>query len=183
MDKSLIKGLVIGATAVTAIGGLASYKVIHKQPTYAEVLTSEPVIQTVKMPRQACEHRLVTHRAPIRDQDRIAGTAIGALVGGLIGNTLGGGAGRSVATVGVAAAGGYAGNQIQKNMQNSDTRTTPETRCRTVYDNQRRIIGYKVSYRLGDKQGVVHLDYDPGRRIPVKDGQLILIKSGPPNNS
>lgn len=183
MDKSMIKGLVIGAAAVTAVGGIAGYQVTHKQPAYAEVVKAEPVTKTVKIPREVCKDELVTHTAPVRDRDRVAGTAIGAVVGGLLGNSIGGGRGRTVTTVGGAAAGGYAGNQIQKNMQESDTQTTRQTRCKTVYDSQKKPMGYDITYRLGDKQSVVHMDYDPGNRIPVKDGQLVLTKPAQPGNN
>ena len=183
MDKSMIKGIVVGAAAVTAVGGIAGYQVSHRQPAYAEVVKSEPVIQTIKIPHQVCKEELVTHKAPVRDRDRLAGTAIGAVVGGLLGNQIGGGGGRTVATVGGAAAGGYAGNRIQKNMQDSDTQTARRTRCRTEYDSQKKVMGYSVTYRLGDKQSVVHMDYDPGDRIPVKDGQLVLTRPKLPDNN
>jgi uncharacterized protein YcfJ len=183
MDKSMIIGLVVGAAATTAIGGIAGYQITHRPPAYAEVLKTEPVIHTVKTPHQVCKDELVTHKAPVRDSDRIAGTAIGAVVGGLIGHQIGGGNGRTVTTVGGAAAGGYAGNQIQKNMQDSNTQTTRETRCRTEYDSRKEVVGYNVTYRLGDKQSVVHMDYDPGDRIPVSDGQLVLSRPKQPGNN
>jgi uncharacterized protein YcfJ len=40
MDKSLLIGLVAGAAAVTAIGGVAGYKVMHAEPAYAEVVSA-----------------------------------------------------------------------------------------------------------------------------------------------
>ena len=43
------------------------------------------------------------------------GMVAGAVIGGVLGNTIGGGSGRTLATVGGAAAGAYVGNQIQKN--------------------------------------------------------------------
>ena len=33
---------------------------------------------------------------------------------------------------------------------------------------------FDVRYRLGDKDDVIRLPYDPGPRIPVEDGKLIL---------
>lgn len=182
MDKSMIVGIVIGGAAVTAIGGIAGYQISHRSPAYAEVLKAEPIVHTVKTPHQVCKDELVTHQAPTQDSNRIAGTAIGAVVGGLLGNQIGGGGGRSVATIGGAAAGGYAGNRIQKNMQDSKTQTTHETRCKTVYDSQQKVMGYNVTYRLGDKQDVVRMDYDPGARIPVNDGQLVLTKPQQPDD-
>lgn len=174
MDKSMLKGIAAGAAAVVAIGGIAGYEVSHRQPAYADVLKTEPVLETVKTPRQVCKDEAVTRKAPVQDRERIAGTAIGAVAGGVLGHQIGGGSGRTVATVGGAALGGYAGNQIQKNLQNSDTETTRQTRCKTVYDRTEKLLGYKVTYRLGDTVSTTQLAYLPGDRIPIKDGKLVL---------
>ena len=87
---------------------------------------------------------------------------------------VGGGSGKKVATAAGAAAGGYAGNQIQKNMQEGNTTTRTEQRCETVYDSHKETVGYNVSYRLGDEEGTVRMDHDPGKRIPARDGELVL---------
>ncbi len=174
MNKSMITGIVIGGAAATAIGGIAGYQMLDRKPTYAEVLKVDPVYQTIKTPRQVCKDELVTHKAPVKDHQRIAGSAIGAVIGGLVGNQFGSGSGKSLTTIGGAVAGGYAGNQVQKGMQDRDIQTTQETRCKTVYDSHRHIIGYKATYRLGKEEGVVQIDHDPGTRIPVQDGKLVL---------
>ncbi len=70
-----------------------------------------------------CHDVVVYKERPVRDHDRVAGTAIGAVAGGLIGSRFGGGSGKTVATVGGAVAGGYAGNQIQKHHQHRKYRT------------------------------------------------------------
>ncbi|WP_147073892.1 glycine zipper 2TM domain-containing protein [Sulfuriferula plumbiphila] len=174
MDKSMLIGVVAGAVAVTAIGGVAGYKVLHPEPTYADVVNVQPVTKDIRTAHKVCKEVPVTRQAPVRDQDRIAGTAIGAVLGGVLGNQIGGGNGKTVATVAGAAAGGYAGNRVQKSMQESDRQTVMDTRCRTEYSNQKKILGYNVTYHLGEKQGVVRMDYDPGQHIPVRDGQLVL---------
>ena len=73
-----------------------------------------------------------------------------------------------------AAGGGYAGNRIQKNLQDRDTTTTTEQKCATVYDTSARQIGYEVRYRLNGQEATVRMDHDPGERIPVRDGQLVI---------
>jgi uncharacterized protein YcfJ len=50
--------------------------------------------------------------------------------------------------------------------------------CRTAYDSKEETVGYDVRYRLGDEEDVVRMDHDPGDRIPVKDGELVLAESG-----
>ena len=175
MDKSMIKGVVIGGAVVTALaaGGMTGYKAMSK-PVFAEVLAAKEVKETIKTPREECEDVPVTKKAPVKDEHRIAGTAIGVVAGGLLGSTIGAGTGKTVATVAGAAAGGYAGNRVQKNMQDKDVETTTERRCKTVYDTSAKHHGYDVTYRLNGKEDVVRMNHNPGTQIPVKDGKLVL---------
>lgn len=177
MDQSQIKGMIIGAVAVTAIGaaGVTGYKVMNK-PSHADVLAVKPITESVKTPREECQDVQVQKQAPVKDEHRIAGTATGAIAGGLLGSMVGSGTGKTVATVAGAAAGGYAGNRVQKNMQEKDTVTSTETRCKTVYDTSHRTVGYDVTYRLNGKEDKVRMDHDPGPTIPLVDGQLVLAK-------
>ena len=93
----------------------------------------------------------------------------------MLGNQVGHGTGQTVATVAGAAAGGYAGSKIQKHLQDGNTTQTVEQRCRTVYDSSQQADGYEVRYSLGDQEGTVRMDHAPGRRIPVENGQLVLV--------
>ena len=91
------------------------------------------------------------------------------------GNQVGGGSGKKIATVAGAAAGGYAGNKVQGNMPDKDTYTTTERRCNTVTDSHENVVGYSVTYMLGDNDGKVRMDTEPGSRIPLdENGQLVL---------
>lgn len=180
MDTSMVKGMMIGAVAITAATavGVTGYEAV-KQPSYADVLAVKEVQETVRTPRNECSDVAVHRRAPVSDQNRIAGTAIGAVAGGLLGNTIGRGSGNTLATVAGAVGGGYAGNQIQKHMQDRDVHTTTERRCKTVYDTSAKVVGYDVTYRLRDKEGVVRMSHDPGAKIPVKNGTLVLDAATP----
>lgn len=147
--------------------------VVDNTPKFAEVLHVDTVTKTTRKPRQVCEDRVVTHTAPPKDENRIAGTVIGAVVGGVLGNQVGDGRGKKLATAAGAAAGGYTGNKVQEQMQNGNTYTKTETSCSTVYDSSEKIIGYDVRYRLGDREGTMRMDRDPGERIPVgENGEL-----------
>ena len=72
-----------------------------------------------------------------------------------------------------AAAGGYAGKQVQTDMQNKDVETTTRRVCKTVQKQEKRVIGYDVTYLLDGKVHKTRLDEEPAERIPVKDGQLL----------
>lgn len=173
MNKSLLVGAVLGAVGVTAGGAVATYNVVNA-PEYAEVLAVKPINETIRTPREVCQDVAVTRQAPVQDQHKIAGTAIGAVVGGLLGNQVGGGNGKKLATVAGAVGGGYAGNKVQENMQAKDTYTATETQCTTVTDTSQKVVGYDVKYELDGKVGQVRMASDPGKKIPLRDGQLVL---------
>ncbi|UVE16806.1 glycine zipper 2TM domain-containing protein [Pseudomonas sp. LS44] len=177
MNKSMLVGAVLGAVGVTAGGAVATYSLVKGGDSdYAEVLAVEPVKETIKTPRQVCKEVAVTRQRPVQDQHQIAGTVLGAVAGGLLGNQVGGGTGKKIATVAGAVGGGYAGNKVQEGMQNRDTYSTTETRCHTVTDTSDKISAYDVKYELDGKVGQVRMDHDPGRQIPVANGQLVLVQ-------
>lgn len=182
MNKSLLTGLVIGAVAAAGVGAVAGLKLINKAPEYAEVLRATPVTKTIHTPRQDCHEEQVTQQAPVKDQHQVIGTIAGAVVGAVVGHQVGGGTGREIATVAGAAGGGYAGNRIQKGLQDRDTVTTTEQKCETAYDSSEKIVGYHVRYRLAGKEASVQMDHDPGPRIPLRDGKLDLAASAGPKS-
>jgi len=174
MNKSLVVGLVAVGIVATGAGAVAGYRVLNKGPEYAEVLKVTPLTKTIHTPRQSCHDETVTRKKEAKDQHQIIGTVAGAVIGGVLGHQIGGGTGRDIATVAGAAAGGYAGNRIQKNVQDKDTYQDTEQKCETVYDKSEKRTGYEVRYRLGNREDTVKMDHDPGERIPVRDGQLVL---------
>jgi uncharacterized protein YcfJ len=176
VSKQMITGAVLGAVIATA-GGAAGYKYINRDQ-YADVLDVKPITKTINTPREECHDEEVTHTRPVKDENRIAGTAIGAVLGGVLGNQVGGGNGKKLATVAGAAAGGYAGNKTQQHMQENDTYTTVEQRCRTVTDKSEKVSGYEVHYRYKGKEDTIRMDHDPGNKIPVKNGELVLNTEG-----
>jgi uncharacterized protein YcfJ len=178
MNRSLVTGLVIGAVVATAGGAIAGYSIMNRGADYAQVVDVKPVTKTIRTPREACRDEPVTQQAPTRDPKQVTGSVAGAVVGGVVGNQIGDGDGKKIATVAGAAAGGYAGNRIQKRMQERNTVTTTEQRCETLYDFHEERIGFDVRYRLDGREETVRMDHDPGDRIPVRDGQLVLAETG-----
>ncbi|HKM97538.1 MAG TPA: glycine zipper 2TM domain-containing protein [Buttiauxella sp.] len=177
MNKSMLAGIGIGVAAALGVAAVASMNVFDRGPQFAQVVSATPIKETVKTPRQECRNVAVTHRRPVQDENRIIGSALGAVAGGVIGHQFGGGRGKDVATVVGALGGGYAGNQVQGNMQESDTYTSTQQKCNTVYEKSEKMIGYDVTYRIGDQQGKIRMDKDPGTQIPLdNNGQLVLNK-------
>lgn len=174
MNKSLVTGLMAGAVVAVGAGAAAGLKMMNKAPEYAQVLKVTPLTKTIHTPRQECHDETVTQQAPVKDQHQVIGSVAGAVIGGVLGHQIGGGSGRDIATIAGAAGGGYAGNRVQKNLQDKDTYTTTEQKCSTVYDSSEKRIGYQVRYRLGGREATVRMDHEPGDRIAVRDGHLVL---------
>ncbi len=175
MNKSMLAGIGIGVAAALGVAAVASMNVFERGPQYAQVVSATPIKETVKTPRKECRNVAVTHRRAVQDENRLIGSALGAVAGGVIGHQFGGGRGKDVATIAGALGGGYAGNQIQGSMQDSDTYTTTQQRCKTLYDKSEKLLGYDVTYKIGDREGKIRMDKDPGTQIPLdNNGQLVL---------
>lgn len=172
MNASMIKGVVIGSAAavVIAAGAVTGYE-NYASGRYAEVVAVDEIREKIRTPHEECRDIPVRSQAPVQDQNRIAGTVIGGVVGGLLGNQIGRGNGHTLATVAGVAAGGYAGNTIQKQMQSNDTVTRTEHQCTTRYSVSERVTGYDVTYRVDNQIGHVRMGEKPGKRIPLKDGK------------
>jgi uncharacterized protein YcfJ len=172
MKVAFVTGALAGAVVVTAGSAVAGYH-YYETARSATVVSAKPLTRTMKIPRQECHDEQVTHTRPVQDQDRLIGTGIGALVGGVLGHQVGGGNGKTLATVAGAAAGGYAGNRIQKKTQDDDTYATTEQRCSTVYDRKEEAAGFDVVYEYKGHRHHLHMNKDPGSSLPVRDGKVV----------
>jgi uncharacterized protein YcfJ len=47
-------------------------------------------------------------------------------------------------------------------------------RCETVYDTHIERLGYDVRYRVGSAERTVRMGHDPGERIPLREGRVVL---------
>jgi uncharacterized protein YcfJ len=149
-------------------------KPVRKEPKYARVVDVQPVSRPVSEPREVCQDVEVTQQAPVRDKHQVAGSVIGGVIGGVIGNQIGDGDGRQIAKVAGALGGAYAGNKVQERIQNSRTVTTVEKKCETVNESREVPDGYRVTYEWKGSTRTVHMDRDPGSRLPVRNGDVVL---------
>jgi uncharacterized protein YcfJ len=144
-------------------------------PKYGRVVSVDPVREAATAAKRECHDEVVTHRAPVKDQHQIAGTAIGAVAGGLLGNQIGGGKGRTLATVAGAVGGGYAGHTIQERRQESNTVTSTVRKCSTVPGSGGdKIVAYDVRYEYNGVTRSVRMDHDPGDRVEVQEGVTVV---------
>jgi uncharacterized protein YcfJ len=175
MDTSIIRSVAIGsismmALAVASVGGCKEMS----QPKFADVVAVKEITETITTPREECRDVQVQTKAPVKDSNRIAGTVLGGVVGAVLGNQIGGGTGKTVATIAGGAGGAYAGNKVQDSLQKSDVVTTTRRDCKTVYDKSKKLVGYDVTYRLNDKEGVVRTSFRPGKTMPVENGNVVV---------
>lgn len=184
MNNQYVIKYIISVLMITTTGLIAGCDQVNSSNTgtdsgfgsgaYAEVIDVKPVTKTVQVPREVCNDVVVTHEQESKDPNRIVGTVTGAVIGGVLGNEIGSGKGNDAATVGGAVVGGYAGNQVQEEMQEGNTYQTTERKCETAYDSRQEPAGYQVTYRYDGADRTINLAYDPGRRLPMKDGQVAL---------
>ncbi len=158
----------------------------------ARVRSAEPQYENVSVPRNECSSHWVPEnggRVSIQrqaSQDRQYGGAIvGGLAGGILGHQVGGGSGKDVATALGVVLGAMAGDQLQNREARSyydngqysnnqydnggyETTQREVKRCRTVYDAQTRITGYRVSYDYRGQNYTTFMRTNPGNNLPVR---------------
>ena len=139
----------------------------------ARVRSVDPQYENVTVPRQECTSQWV------QEQPRVAaapsggygGAIIGGVAGGLLGNQVGKGHGREAATAAGAVIGAITGDRIS-NSGTAVAAPVPEARevrsCRTVYDQQNRLTGYRVTYDYRGAEASTVMREQPGSTIPVR---------------
>lgn len=163
--------------AVVATPAPAVKKPVITAPKYARVVSATPVSRSISDPREVCTDVEVTEQAPVKDKHQVAGTVIGGVIGGVIGNQIGDGDGRKIAKIAGALGGAYAGNKVQEKIQGSRTVTNVEQKCETVYESREVPDGYSVVYEWEGRKHTVHMDSDPGKQLPVRNGDVVLSAS------
>jgi uncharacterized protein YcfJ len=125
------------------------------------VLSSQPILQQVAVPRQVCS----TQQVEVQQQKSGAGAAMGAIAGGAIGNSVGRGSGNVAATMLGIVGGAVLGDRIEgappshlENVQHCSTQNFYESRT----------VGYNVTYEFGGHRYSVQMPNDPGRTIRVQ---------------
>jgi len=176
---------VVGTAGVLCAGIAATY-LAWKHPAYAEVVSVEPVKQVVTTPEKICGAEPVARPTRVEDQTEyltgnpgLGGRVISGMgrlpVRSGSGGTVASGTPDRRAAQTVNKAPGTAHNG--KAGKAGKAAAATHKQCRTVQQMSERVVAYDVRYRLHGRTSKVRMDYDPGTRIPVKDGKLVLRKS------
>ena len=179
--KKTVLFAVIGTAVLLSAGAVASY-VAWKTLSYAEVVSVEPVKQTITTPEKICSAEQVRHRAPAPDQsaDHVAPNPGlgGRVISGMGRMPVVTGTGGKVFSGSVASTGAQTVREDHgappQNKKPESASAKTMTHCTTVTQMSERVVAYDVRYRLHGKTSKIRMEHDPGKRIPVKDGKLVL---------
>lgn len=145
------------------------------QYAYAKVISAQPIVNyvTVTTPVRECWTDTEYYTENHYSGGRGAGTFLGAIIGGVIGHQVGSGRGNDAATVAGTLIGAAVGNEASRDKsrsRHSETRSRPVERCETNYREHRekRIDGYRVTYRYNGQKYRTEMPYDPGESIRVR---------------
>jgi len=139
----------------------------------ARVRGVEPQYEVVQVPRQECTSQWIQEqpRTVAPSGGGYGGAIIGGVAGGILGNQVGQGRGREAATAAGAVIGAITGDRIS-NSGTAVAAAPPEARevrsCRTVYDQQNRLTGYRVTYDYRGVESTTVMREQPGSTIPVR---------------
>ena len=124
------------------------------------VISSQPIIQQVAVPRQVCSQQQVA----VQQQKSGAGVVMGALAGGAMGNAVGRGEGNAAATMLGIVGGAIVGEHIE-GAPAPELQTVQN--CTTQNFMENRTVGYNVTYEFGGKQYSVQMPQDPGPTLQL----------------
>jgi uncharacterized protein YcfJ len=145
----------------------------------ARVRSAEPQYENISVPRNECSSQWVPERvdrvSAERPAHQVGGAIMGGLFGGVIGHQIGAGGGKDAATALGVMLGAIAGDQMAARNEGGytnngqyETAQREVKRCRTVYDTQSRITGYRVSYEYRGQNYTTFMRNNPGNSLPVR---------------
>ena len=168
-----MKRLVIASLLATGLLGAQAQAQAVTYTDNARVRSVDPQYENISVPRNECRSQWINEdrRSGGERQGRQYGGAIlGGLAGGVLGNQVGGGRGKQAATVVGAVLGAMTGdhfaNQDQRGEYEYGQREVQN--CRTVYDTQSRITGYRVAYEYRGQHYNTLMRSDPGNSLQVR---------------
>jgi uncharacterized protein YcfJ len=125
------------------------------------VISSQPVVQQVAVPRQVCSNQQIA----VQEHKSGAGSLMGAIAGGAIGSNVGSGSGRALATM-IGVIGGAAMGDRVEGAPPVQMQTVQNCSTQTIYEN--RTAGYNVVYEFGGRQYNVQMPNDPGPYVQLQ---------------
>jgi uncharacterized protein YcfJ len=149
MNNTALAGIIVGGVVLAAAGSIVANSGYNPLQKYAEVVSVEPAFDTTRTPRQVCGDEAALAQAAVPGVAPVAGTP--------------------------APAPDAAKPEPPVASKAEDTPAEAgSAECGVVYDTSSVQAGFDVTYELDGVQKVVRMDRDPGQRIPVEDGELVM---------
>jgi len=158
-NNTIIAGVIVGGVVLAAAGAIAVNSGYNPLKEYATVVSVAQAHETSQTPRVVCGDE-----ATLAQAQAAAAASASPPAQDAIGNDFQPSPPESPA----------AANDKPAAAADSD-QAAP--RCLTVYDTVSVDAGFDVTYELDGVQKVVRMDREPGKRIPVEDGELVLSQS------
>ena len=150
MNNTVLAGIIVGGVVLAAAGSIVANSGYNPLKEYATVVSVEPAFDTTRTPRQLCG-----------DEAALAQTT-------MTGDT----------TVAAAPPPTPATEAVKSEQAPASKAGSSEAdanaECIVVFDTSSVQSGFDVTYELDGAQKVVRMDRDPGKRIPVEDGELVV---------
>ncbi len=154
MNNTVLAGIIVGGVVLAAAGSILASSGYNPLQKYATVVSVEPAFDTTRTPRQVCGDQAALAQATMTaDAGAAAAPAPAPTTAPAQAEKPEPAAGAKPDEAGQADAG-------------------PE--CAVVFDTRSEQAGFDVTYELDGAQKVVRMERDPGKRIPVEDGELVL---------
>jgi uncharacterized protein YcfJ len=161
MNNTVLAGLIVGAVVIAAGSAIAVNSGFNPLQKYADVVNVEPAYDTTRVPRRVCGEEM-----ELAKQAAAAAATPGAP------QPAGAAAGAPEAPPPAPAAEEESGEAPE-----GEAGEASAEECLTVFDTESIQAGFDVTYELDGVQKMVRMDRDPGERIPVEDGELVLSQS------
>jgi uncharacterized protein YcfJ len=150
MNNTVLAGIIVGGVVLAAAGAIVASSGYNPLQKYATVVAVEPAFDTTRTPRQLCGDEAALAQASM------TGDAAAA----------------AAPTPAPAPEPAKPEQAPGSKADSAEADTSAE--CIVVFDTNSVQSGFDVTYELDGAQKVVRMDRDPGKRIPVEDGELVV---------
>lgn len=155
MNNTVLAGIIVGGVVLAAAGSILASSGYNPLQKYATVVSVEPAFDTTRTPRQVCGDEAALAQATMSADAAATAAPTPAPAP----------AQAEKPDPAPAAKPGEAGEAGEADAS---------AECVVVFDTRTEQAGFDVTYELDGAQKVVRMERDPGKRIPVEDGELVL---------
>jgi uncharacterized protein YcfJ len=152
MNNTVLSGIIVGGVVLAAAGSILASSGYNPLQKYATVVSVEPAFDTTRTPRQVCGDEAALAQATM--------TADAAAT--------------AAPTPAPAPAQAEKPDPAPAAKPGEAGEADASAECVVVFDTRSEQAGFDVTYELDGAQKVVRMERDPGKRIPVEDGELVL---------